>query len=130
MAEVKQVSASSLKKGNYIILDGIAYTIRSIQLSKAGKHGSKKARIEAIGILAGQKKIVIMPGSNSVQVPMIEKENAQVLSVKGDTANVMDLKTYETFDIKIPEELKDKLKEGSQILYWVVLNDKLIKQVK
>jgi len=130
MAETKLASASSLKKGSYIILDGVACVVRHIQLSKPGKHGSKKARIEAIGILEGQKKIVVMPGSDNVQVPIINKENAQVLSINGDIANVMDLKTYETFDMKIPEELKNQLKEGDQVLYWVVINDKIIKQVK
>lgn len=130
MSEVKLVNATSLKKGSYVIFDGIACTVRSIQLSKPGKHGSKKARIEAIGIMDGQKKIAVMPGSENVQVPIIKKENAQVLSIQGDVASVMDLKTFETFDLKVPAEFKDQIKEGSQVLYWVVLNDKLIKQVK
>ena len=65
-----------------------------------------------------------------MQVPIIQKENAQILSIQGDTASVMDMKTYETFDLKVPKDLKDKVKEGGQVLYWVVLNDKIMKQVK
>ena len=130
MAETKQASAVNLKKGSYVIFDGIACIVRSNQISRPGKHGHAKCRIEAVGILAGQKKIVVIPGHDKVQVPIIQKENAQVLSVKGDTANVMDLKTYETFDIKIPEDLKGKVKDGDQVLYWIVLDDKIIKQVK
>ena len=45
-------------------------------------------------------------------------------------ATVMDSDTYETFDLKISEELKDEIKEGAQVLYWIVLNDKIIKQVR
>ena len=53
-----------------------------------------------------------------------------MLSVSNDTANVMDMETYETFDLKIPEDLKGKVKDGVQVLYWTILNDKVLKQIK
>ena len=42
----------------------------------------------------------------------------------------MDAENYETFDLKIPEELKGQVAEGANVLYWVILNDKVMKQVK
>ena len=45
-------------------------------------------------------------------------------------ANVMNNETFETFDLNIPEELKDKVTSGVNILYWVILNDKIMKQVQ
>ena len=36
----------------------------------------------------------------------------------------------ETFDLKIPEELKGQVAEGSNVMYWIILNDKVMKQVK
>ena len=45
-------------------------------------------------------------------------------------ANVMDTETYEIFDLKIPEELKSEVKENSEVIYWIILNDKVMKQVK
>ena len=71
-----------------------------------------------------------MPGHDNVEVPLIEKKNAQILSVKESLANVMDLETYETFDLTIPEELKSTITEGCQILYWIVLDQKVMKQLK
>ena len=130
MGEIKQNHAVSLKKGSYMIIDGRAYVVRDNQTSRPGKHGHAKCRIVAVGIIDDQKKIVVLPGHDNVQVPIIEKKTAQVLSVSGDTANVMDSESYETFDIKIPKDLKSEVKEGKQVSYWVVLNDKLIKQVK
>jgi translation initiation factor 5A len=53
-----------------------------------------------------------------------------VLSVSGDKANVMDTESFETFDMKIPAELKDQVVEGAQVLYWVILGEKVMKQVK
>ncbi len=128
--ETRQVQASGIKEGNYVIFDNIACTVKSVQKSKTGKHGSAKCRIEAIGIIDGRKIIQIVPGGDNVDVPIIEKKSAQVLSLQGDSANVMDMETFETFDIKIPEELKDNVAEGSQIVYWTVLGEKIIKQVK
>jgi len=126
----KLVNASSIKVGNYIIMDGAACVVKSIQTSRPGKHGHAKCRIEAVGITDGQKRVNVFPGHDKVDVPIIEKKDAQVLSVHGESTNVMDLQTYETFDLKIPNELKDKIKEGTQVIYWVVLDEKIIKQVK
>src|SRR3989344_4992528 len=107
--DTRQAQASGLKEGNYIIFDNIACTVKSIQKSKTGKHGSAKCRIEAIGIIDGRKIIKIIPGGDNVDVPIIEKKSAQVLSVHEDLANVMDMETFETFDLKVPEDLKDSV---------------------
>ena len=130
MAETKLTNVGSLKPGNYVIMDGAACIVKSIQISKTGKHGHAKARIEAVGIVDENKRIEVHPTHDNIQVPIIEKKNAQVLSIKGDLANVMDLETYETFDLKIPDELKEQVKEGSMVVYWIIMDDKALKQVK
>jgi len=126
----KHVAAGTLKKGNTIVFDGKACIIKDIQIGKSGKHGHAKARIEAVSMLDDQKIIKVMPGSDKVEVPLIEKKTAQVLSVKENMANAMDLESYETFDIKIIEELKDKVKEGVQVIYWIILGQKVMMQLK
>ena len=128
--DIKVTTVGSLKEGNYVLLDGEACVVKSIQLSKTGKHGSMKCRLEAITLVGGKKKIQIFPSSDKIEVPIIEKKEAQVLSIHEDKANVMDLETYETFDIKIPEELKNQVLEGKQVVYWVIMQDKIIRQVK
>nr|MBI4156529.1 translation initiation factor IF-5A [Candidatus Woesearchaeota archaeon] len=127
---LKQQEASSLKIGSFVVFDGFACKVVKIDMSKTGKHGHTKCRIEASGLIDNRKIIKLMPGSDRVDIPLIEKKNAQVLSIHGDIANVMDVSTYETFDLKIPEELKAEVKEGKEVLYWIILNDKIIKQVK
>ena len=71
-----------------------------------------------------------MPGHDRVEAPIIEKKSAQVLSIVGDKANVMDTESYETFEMDIPEELKTEVKEGTEVLYWILMGSKVIKQVK
>ena len=126
----KPISVGSLRPGRYVVIDGVACVVKNIQISKPGKHGSTKARIDAVGIIDNVKRIIIKPTGDNMESPIIEKESAQVLSIKDDTANVMDIKTYETFDLKIPEELKDQVKEGSHIQYWIILGVKVMQNIK
>ncbi|MFH1376657.1 MAG: translation initiation factor IF-5A [Candidatus Woesearchaeota archaeon] len=126
----KLESASNLKVGGYIILDGKACRISDIQISKTGKHGHAKCKIAAVALKDNTKIIKVFPGHDKVEVPIIEKESAQVLSVHEETANVMDNKTYETFDIKIPEEMKDIVKEGETVIYWIIIGERVLRQSK
>ena len=126
----KMITANNVLKGSFIILDSAACKVVDVEISKPGKHGHSKVRISAIGLVDDKKRIVVMPGHDNVEVPIIEKRTAQVLSVHGDIANVMDSETYETFDLKIQEEFLARIVEGSSVLYWTILNEKVIKQVK
>ena len=126
----KSVSVGSLKEGSYVILDDAACKVTSLNVSRPGKHGHAKVSITAVGLIDGKKRATVMPGHDHVEVPMVDKRTAQILSIHGDIANVMDSETYETFDLKIPEELKTSVTEGVNVLYWVILNDKIMKQLK
>ena len=124
------IAANNVQKGSSIVLEGAACKVVDVEISKPGKHGHSKVRISAVGLVDEKKRIVVMPGHDNIEVPIIEKKTAQVLSVHGDIANVMDSETYETFDLKIPQEFLGHVVEGCSVLYWTILNDKLIKQVK
>lgn len=122
-------NAGSLQRGNYVLIDGVACVVSSVDISKPGKHGATKARVEATGMIDGKKRTFLGPAAENVQVPIIGKKNAQVLSVNGKTANVMDMETYETYDIHIPDELAEQVVPGCVVLYWQIVNDKVMKQV-
>jgi translation initiation factor 5A len=130
MYEKKLVSVGSLKKGDTLIIDGAPCKVTDTTTSRPGKHGHAKVNMMAVGLLDGKKRNLIMPGHDKVEVPIVEKKTAQVLSVSGNSANVMDNQTYETFDLEIPEELKDQVKEGAEVLYWVLMGMKVLRQVK
>jgi len=129
MGEIRKKSVGSLQKGNYVVVDGVASIVKSTQTSRPGKHGHAKVRMQATGILDGKTREIVMPGHDQVDCPIIEKKNAQVLSVTGNHANVMDMETYETLDLEIPEELQGQINEGDVVLFWEILDDKVLKQV-
>ena len=130
MGEIKHKSVGSLQKGHYVVIEDVACSVTDVKTSRPGKHGHAKVNLTAAGLIDGKKRNIVMPGHDNIEVPVIGKKNAQVLSISGSTANVMDTETYETFDLKIPDELKDDLKENHVVVYWIILNDKVMKQIK
>ncbi len=121
-----QKEAKSLKPGNYVVIDDEPCKVLNVSTSKPGKHGAAKARIEAIGLIDGKRREIVKPGSASVDVPIIEKLKAQVLSVSGNSVQLMDMQDYETFECAIPEELQGKLSEGQEVIYWKVLGKRVL----
>jgi len=106
-----------LKVNRYVVIDDEPCKIISIQMSKPGKHGEAKARLEAVGIFDGQKRSVVHPVTHKVRVPMIDKRKAQVLSIHDNKAQLMDLENYETFEIEVPEDLRASLQAGQEQMY-------------
>ena len=127
--ERKVTTIGELKPGSFVLIDDVPCKVINTTHSKPGKHGAAKVRIEAVGIVDDKKRAIVQPADARIDVPIIEKRNAQVISISGDKASVMDVESYETFDIDIPEEFKGKVQEGMQILYWDV-GIKLMKGVK
>ncbi|UCE73460.1 MAG: translation initiation factor IF-5A [Methanomassiliicoccales archaeon] len=116
----------TLKPNRYMIIDGEPCKIVNITTSKPGKHGEAKARIEAFGIFDGQKRSIVKPVKHKVQVPLIDKRSAQVIAVMGSEVQLMDLETYDTFNLPIPEELEGELEPGKEIQYLEALGRRKI----
>ncbi len=124
----KLIPATQARPGTNILVEGVACVVKSNDISKTGRHGHAKCRIEAVSILDGKKKVFISGGHDRLECPMINKSKAQVLSVISEKASVMDLDNYETIEILIPEELKEELKDGDQVECWDVEGIKMIKK--
>jgi len=129
MAE-KVGEIKDLKVGSYVMVDSEPCKVSKITKSKPGKHGSTKARVEAIGIFDSKKRTLLKPTSASCQIPIILKKGAQVVSVTGSVAQLMDLSDYSMFECSIPEDLKDRIQPGKEVEYWEIGNRKMIRQVK
>jgi len=125
----EQVEVRELKEGRYMVIDDEPCKILSISTSKPGKHGEAKARIEAVGIFDGNKKSVVYPVRHKVQVPIIDKRQAQIVAIMGAEVQLMDLETYEMFHLPITDDVKDDLKPGSEILYLITMDRKKITRV-
>ena len=125
----EQAEVRELKEGRDMVIDGEPCRILSISTSKPGKHGEAKARIEAMGIFDGSKRSVVYPVKHKIQVPLIDKRNAQVVSITGTEAQLMDMETYEMFHLAIADDIKGTLKAGEDVQYIVAMDRKKITRV-
>ena len=129
--ELRKVN--EVKEGTYILIDGKICKITKIEKSKAGKHGSAKARIEAVELDTGRKKQVLKSTSDNIEVPIIEKKTAivsAVLDKEKGIVQLMDSLTYEIFEAVVEENLKDMISEGQEVVYWDMCGEKVVKQIK
>ena len=124
---LKIINATEVKVGTNIIIDGESCTVKKIDISKTGKHGHAKCRVECVGILSDNKKVFVVPGHERLEVPLVDKRKGQVLSIE-DKVSIMDLESFETLEVAAPEEVKAELETNSNVEYWDVEGAKIIKR--
>jgi len=122
----------SLKEGSYIIIDGEPCKTVEVEKSKPGKHGSAKVRLTGISIFTGSKKTVIGTVDTHIEVPMIDKRAAQIISVTPTSVQLMDLQSFEVTESPTPTEpeLQGRLLPGIEVEVWVVLGKSKIMRIK
>jgi len=128
----KPADLGSVKTGSYIVIDGEPCRIVDYDKSKPGKHGSAKARVVGVGIFDNVKRSIVSPVSSTIEIPLIEKRSAQIISLSPTKMQIMDLENYEINDIDLPEdeEIKNKLGAGKEVEFWRVLGKQKVVRVK
>ena len=121
-----------LRVGSYAIVDDEPCQIVDITKSKPGKHGSAKFRCSAISLFDGSKRSFVSPVDTTIHIPIVEKRSAQVVSMGPITVQLMDLETYEVFDVSKPEEeeIASRLEAGREVEYWKIMGRYKIQRVK
>jgi translation initiation factor 5A len=127
--DISYASMHDIKVGRFILIDGVACKVVDIEISSPGKHGHAKMRVTAIGIFDGEKKTLLKPSDADIEVPNIKKKKAQVVSVSGNMAQLMDSETYEVFDIKITDEFSGKLNAGAEVELIEAMGRKALSRV-
>jgi translation initiation factor 5A len=120
----------NLQVGKFVVIDEEPCKVLNVTTSVPGKHGGAKARLEVVGIFDNRRRSIVKPADTEIEIPIVEKKVGQVVAIAGDTAQIMDMETYETFDSKIPDELKGKLTQGGEVIYWILMERKMLMQVK
>jgi translation initiation factor 5A len=120
----EQTEVGKLKEGRYVVVDEEPCKILGISVSKPGKHGAAKARIDAVGIFDGVKRSIVQPVSAKTYVPIVERKSGQVITIAGTTATLMDMKEYTNFEIEIPPDKAGQVEVGKEIPYIESLGKK------
>ncbi len=122
--------AKELKEGKYILIDDIPCRVVGIDTSKPGKHGAAKMRVTAIGVFDGQKKQWLGPSDQDVEVPVIDRGNAQIVSLNGKVAQLMDTVTFETFELEVPEEMLKDAAPGKEVELLSAMGRRAIQRIR
>ncbi len=121
-----------LKEGDVALIDEQPCKIRSISKSKAGKHGSAKARVKGKSVIDGSKHSFTKPVDERIKIPRVVRDEAQIVADMGNRIQLMDMESYENFEIEKPEdeELRNKLEQGQTVIVKKVMDHKEITRVK
>ena len=119
-----------LKPGKFCVIDGEPCKVLSMVTSTSGKHGGAKARLEGVGIFDNKKRSIVKPADTEIDVPIVDKKTGQVVAITGNNVQIMDLIDYETFEMTVPQEFEDKIIQGAEISYWIIMGRKLLVDVK
>jgi translation initiation factor 5A len=130
MGTTKPERVGQLKVGRYIVIDEEPCKIIAYSTSSPGKHGAAKARIDAKGIFDDQKRSIIKPVDAKVPVPIIDKASAMVTAIMGATIQIMDMNSYEYFDLPASDDIEGDLVEGAQVEYMETMGRMKILRVK
>ena len=117
---------NDLRVGKYVIADDHPCRVMSIDHAKTGKHGAGKNMVVCISIIDGSKHSIMKPSDADVEIPIVERRRAQVVSMAGENAQLMDLTSYETFDTQIPEDMRAEIEVGKEIQYMDVMGQKIL----
>lgn len=113
-----------------MIIDEEPCKVLDVTTSVSGKHGEAKARVEVVGLFDNRRRSIVKPGDTEMEIPIIEKKVGQIIAISGSNAQIMDMTDYETFDLPIPENLKDKVAQGKEVVYWVIMGKKMLMETR
>jgi len=129
MVETEHGVMKDLKPGKYVMIDDAPWRVVGIEVSAPGKHGAAKMRVTAIGMFDGTKRTLLKPSDADTEVPIIERKKGQIVSMTGVTAQVMDLETFETFEMELPEDMREGAESGKEVEYMETMGRKMIMKV-
>lgn len=125
------VEVGELSSGSYVIVNEEPCVVTKKSSSTPKSNGDDdKEKVYVEGIFDGQKRTFVKEVDDEVEVPLIEKSDAEVLALLGNSAQLMDLSSYETFELSIPLQLRGDLEEGDEIEYIQAMGRKKIERKK
>ena len=110
----EQTEVGKLKEGRYVVVDDEPCRIVSIAISKPGKHGAAKSRIDCIGVFDGVKRSIVQPVSAKIYVP-VELKIAQV--IRSPARPSVRTSRTEMFELNVTAEEAAGLELGKEVAY-------------
>jgi len=125
----EMVKVKNLDVGDYVLVNEEPCQVTKKSASSAsGDESNVKVYVE--GLFDSQKRTFTSDVENSREVPIIERGSAEIVAIIGNSAQLMDLESYETFEVSIPLEFRGEVEEGDEIEYIQALGRKKMERMK
>ncbi len=109
------IDLKKLKKGKYIIHENEACVIKDVKTLTSKNNPVIKLELE--GLFSGKHyNSHILTGQN-IQEANLTRKCGTIISKKNNKIEIMDIQTFETFDVNIDPELLEKAQEGDNVTY-------------
>jgi len=103
-AEVQSVEAGQIRQGGYIMIKGKPCKVKSVSVSKTGKHGHAKCKFAANDIFTGNTCEELCPSTHTIDVPFVNKKDWQIQGIQDETyVLLMDDEGEMREDLQLPE---------------------------
>ncbi|KXA90731.1 hypothetical protein AKJ62_00180 [candidate division MSBL1 archaeon SCGC-AAA259D14] len=120
----ESIKIKNLEVGDYVIVNEEPCQVTKKSTSSTDKEGKEKIYVE--GLFDGQKRTFVKDMNDEVEAPLMERGCAQILAIIENNAQLIDLESYETFELTIPLDFRGELEEGDEIEYIQALGRKKI----
>lgn len=109
--------AKDLEVGSYFLQNNELMKVVRKELVAYGTHSHTKLKITAQSLFSKVEKIFTFGHNDKVEMEDVTRKEAQVISKPGDKIQIMDTKSYETFDANCDKELFDRINNGDIVTF-------------
>merc|ERR1711907_289799 len=81
----QSVEAGQIRAGGYIMIKGKPCKVKSVSVSKTGKHGHAKCKFAATDIFTGATCEELCPSTHTIDVPFVTKKDWQIQGLQDET---------------------------------------------
>ena len=118
--------AHIIRKNGHIVIDGRPCKVVDMTTSKTGKHGHAKVHFVAVDIFNGKKMEDLVPSSHNVEVPILERNEYELLNIEDGHVSLLLPDGTSRSDIPLPydedvcKQLLDRFENGPVTMVTVL----------
>merc|ERR1719217_559343 len=99
----QSVEAGQIRQGGFIMIKGKPCKVKSVSVSKTGKHGHAKCKFAATDIFTGATCEELCPSTHSIDIPVVTKKDWMIQGLQDETyVLLMDEEGEMREDLQLP----------------------------
>lgn len=110
-------TAQELERGNYFIYNGEPVRVLRKEVIVVGTHSHSKLKFYIQGLNEKGERDINFHHTDKIEIVDIIRKLGQVIAKANNKVQVMDMVSYETFDVNSPQDLFNDLSEGDNVTF-------------